>query len=358
MSSAERPVQTAAVVLVLGLGWVLWPVSTSVALAGVIATIARTPYERLVVVARGRRAPVAAALTAAVTLAVCLPAWAVSYLTLGEATQSAYRLRSWFESHGGLEGLRALLPSSARSFLPDMEGVVSTLSSWGGQLAGWATHLVSSTSWWLAQLFLTVVTLSYLLKDGPELARRITAVAPLAPTQTGRLFEEFHLVAVGLFWGGTITCLFHGVAGAMGYALFGVDDIVLLSVLTALASLIPLVGTAIVWLPVVGNLFLDGHPYWAAGLAAWCVVVVGSGEYLVRPLVSKGTMALPRPLLYLTLFGGLKLLGPKGILLGPLIGSLAVVTLPMLGPRVHAPPLSVAGVGQEDPAPASGLNRE
>ncbi len=84
------------------------------------------------------------------------------------------------------------------------------------------------------------------------------------------------------------------------------------------------------WGPISAALWLDGHAFRALGLAAYCLSVVGASDYLLRPLVSRGHMAIPRLLLFLTIFGGLQLFGAKGILLGPLVGSLAAVAVRLL----------------------------
>lgn len=104
----------------------------------------------------------------------------------------------------------------------------------------------------------------------------------------------------------------------------------LLGAVTMVASFVPLVGTGLVWVPFVDGLFLAHHTARAIGLLFWCALVVGAGDNLVRPFVSRGHMALPRLLLFLMLFGGLEAFGAKGLLLGPLIGSLAVTALRLL----------------------------
>jgi predicted PurR-regulated permease PerM len=103
--------------------------------------------------------------------------------------------------------------------------------------------------------------------------------------------------------------------------------VLLLGALTALASFVPLLGTATVWLPVVIGAALVDSPWRAFGLLIYSLVVVGGVDNVLRPLVSKGHMALPNLLVFLTLFGGLHLWGAKGLLLGPLTGSMAVTAL-------------------------------
>lgn len=137
-------------------------------------------------------------------------------------------------------------------------------------------------------------------------------------------------VPLGLFRGGVLTVVFHGLASALGYWIFGVRPVVLLAAVTALAAFIPFIGTLVVWIPLSLGLWLGGHPYRALGLCLCGLLVVGGADYVFRPFVSRGRMAIPRLLLFLTIFGGLQLFGAKGLLLGPLVGSLAVVAARLL----------------------------
>ena len=97
-----------------------------------------------------------------------------------------------------------------------------------------------------------------------------------------------------------------------------------------IASFVPLVGTAVAWAPLVVALLLAQHTVRAFPLLAWCLLVVGTGDTVLRPFVSRGHIARPRFLLFLMLFGGLEAFGVKGLLLGPLVGSLAITPLRLL----------------------------
>ncbi len=182
-------------------------------------------------------------------------------------------------------------------------------------------------------MFLTVVTIFYFFKEGAALVEAARSVSPLEDAQTTAFFDQFRQVALGIFWGSLITCGFHGITSALGYWIFGVQQVVILGLVTSIAAFIPLVGTAVVWVPLVIGLWLQGHNYQALGLAIWCLAIVGAGDTVLRPLFSKGRMAIPKLLLFLTIFGGLQLLGAKGLLLGPLVGSLAVTAINLLRSR-------------------------
>ncbi|MHB8418885.1 MAG: AI-2E family transporter [Myxococcales bacterium] len=327
----KRILQSLALVLLIALGWILWPVAAVVLVGGYAVLITDHPFGLLIDAVKGKRSLAAAMATAGLTIAVFLPAGLVVALAIDESLDALPALQQAFRRIGGLEGLTARLPPAARMLTPTlakgfMEAAVGLLS----RLSQLAPKLVSSIGWAIADVFLTLVTVYYLFREGPRLSRIARRLLPLPPIQSEILLREFRRVALGLFWGGLVTCAYHGLAAGFGYALFGVRRVVLLGALTAVAAFIPLVGTAVVWLPLVIGLWLEGHLYRSVGLAVWSLSIVGAGDYLLRPLVSKGQMAMPRLLLFLTIFGGVQLLGAKGILLGPLIGSLAAAVIGML----------------------------
>lgn len=328
--ATQRPLQWLVLLLVALLIWVLRPVLGALLVGGLVVLIAARSYDRLVVKLRGRRAPAAAIATSVVTLAVLLPLSLALYFAVGEAADGLRSLAHEVSARGGYAGLVAGLPPWARDRLPSASGGMDTMLGWAGHVASATPRLLASTGWLITEALLTVVTIYYLFLDGHSLVMILRQVSPLRREQTDALLDEFQLVAIALFRGTLVVALAQGLAATLGYAIFGSSHVLLLGVVTALASFVPLVGTAIVWAPLVVALALGHHEGRALGLLAWCVTVVGLIDNVLRPFVSRGHMALPRLLVFLTLFGGLQIFGPKGLLLGPLLGSLAVTAVRLL----------------------------
>jgi predicted PurR-regulated permease PerM len=95
----------------------------------------------------------------------------------------------------------------------------------------------------------------------------------------------------------------------------------------AFASLIPLVGTAIVWIPACGYLAITGQPGMAAFLAIWCGVGVGSIDNFLRPALMKGEAEMSTLWVFFAVLGGLQLFGLPGLVYGPLVFGLGAVLL-------------------------------
>ncbi len=308
--------------------YVLWPMATVLLVSGFVVVVSQGPYQWLLRRFRGHRKLSALTATAVLTLLFFTPVLAATYVATVEAAEAVRKLIDELGARGGWEAVVEALPPMIRSLAEAVTVPVAEVASGAGRsLLSAAPKLLPSFGWSVAQVFLVLVTVYYLFVDGPAVVTALERLLPIAPASSAVLFAEFREVAQGLFGGGLLTLLFHGSAAALGYWIFGVPRVALLGLLSALSSLIPLIGASLVWAPVAIQLAVSGHTSRGIGLAVWGLLVVGAGEYALRPWVSKGHMALPRFLLFLMFFGGVQVWGPKGLLLGPLVGSLAITAV-------------------------------
>jgi predicted PurR-regulated permease PerM len=117
------------------------------------------------------------------------------------------------------------------------------------------------------------------------------------------------------------------IAGA-GFLIASVPEAAFLGAMTAVASLLPVVGTMLVWVPAGLLLLAGGHPVAAVFVCAWNVLaVVGLCDYVVRPRLVGGRATMSSWLTFVALFGGIKLFGFAGLLLGPMIAGISVAVL-------------------------------
>ena len=139
-----------------------------------------------------------------------------------------------------------------------------------------------------------------------------------------RLKGAFQETGRGLLIGVGLTCAVQGLVAAIAYLCLQIPRWYALGVLTGLCSLIPILGTAIVWIPITIGLFIQQAHFKAVIMIAVGILAIGSVDNLLRPVFSKvGSLQMSTLLLLLTIFGGLELLGAWGALLGPLIVRLA-----------------------------------
>ncbi len=134
-------------------------------------------------------------------------------------------------------------------------------------------------------------------------------------------------VTRAVVFGSLLTALVQGVLVGIGFALVGLPSPVVFGAVAAVASLIPFVGTALVWVPAVGVLFLQGRWVAAIFLAAWSVAVVSSADNVVRPLFISGRAQISTLPVFLGLIGRLSAFGPIGLVVGPVVVALTLALL-------------------------------
>ena len=331
---SDGPLRLLAALLIVLLAWILRPVLAAIVIGSFAALVGHGPCERLVVALRGRRGLAASLTTAAVSLIVLVPLATTMTLAAREAADALRWVSRDDEAARALRALVAKLPTAVSEQLPAIrESVKEALVALSGSVPPLVPRALASTARFLISVLLAIVTMLFLFRDGPAFVGFLRRISPLSSVQTDSMLGEFREVALGLFRGGVLVGLFHGTTAALGLALFRVPHSVLLGSLCAVASFVPFVGTGLIAVPLIAGVALAGQVGKAIGLAIWFLAIVGASDHLLRPLVSKGEMALPRPLLFLTLFGGLEILGPIGLLVGPLLGSLAVVALRLLAEK-------------------------
>jgi predicted PurR-regulated permease PerM len=326
--SAERPLQFIVLGLLALLVYVLRPVVAALALGGLIVLVVYPLFAQLADKLHGRRTLATVIVTVAVVVGVVGPLITLGYLFVREAAAGIAWTAQKLDQIGGWPGLVRHLPRRVQPLVSELvRRSSSQLTDYAAQVATLTPKLLSSVGDSLAQLFLTVVTVYYLLKQGPAFVRFVRRVSPLRRSHTDAFLLEFEKVARGLFWGNLATAAAHGLAGGVGYAIVGAPRVVFLSCLTAIASFVPALGTSVIWVPIALGLLIAGDTWQGVVLLAWGFLVIGTIDNILRPLVSKGRMKLPDLLVFLTMFGGLMIFGVKGLLLGPLFGSLAVTGL-------------------------------
>jgi predicted PurR-regulated permease PerM len=156
-----------------------------------------------------------------------------------------------------------------------------------------------------------------LFVEGPALLTFFRRILPLDTRYTDDLFRVFGEFSRNLVVGSLATALIQAVVAGAGFAIAGLEKVVFLSILLFLGSFVPVVGTPVVWVPVVGYLVAIGDYGMATFLAIWCLVLVGTIDNVLKPLFIRGSSEMHALLVFLAVFGGMYWMGLAGILVGP-----------------------------------------
>lgn len=179
----------------------------------------------------------------------------------------------------------------------------------------------------LLTVFLFLISLYYLLKDGPALRKKIIELSPLGDRHDETIIKKLEMAMDSVVKGNFLIAIVKGILTALGFAVFGVPNFVLWGTAGAIASLIPSIGTGLVFIPAIILLFVGGQLIPAIGLLVWGTIAVGLIDNIWGPkLMGRGTQLHPLLILFAVL-GGLSFFGPIGLLLGPIVLSLLFALL-------------------------------
>jgi predicted PurR-regulated permease PerM len=172
------------------------------------------------------------------------------------------------------------------------------------------------------------VTMYGVLRHWTVIARRAEHLLPINPHHTRRLMREIVRLGRAVVLGNFVTAIVQGAIAGIGYAIARMPQAAFLGAMTAVASLVPVFGTMLVWVPVGLALFFFGHAGRGSFELVWgALAVVGFCDYVVRPkLVGRGEGASMWMTL-IGLFGGIKAFGAIGLLLGPVLAGIAASVL-------------------------------
>jgi predicted PurR-regulated permease PerM len=171
----------------------------------------------------------------------------------------------------------------------------------------------------LFSLFLMVIVLFFVFYKGRFLLTFFRQVGPFAEDDYQQICDKIEITAHTVFVGIMGAALVQGLASMVGFWLTGLPAL-FLAVLSAACSIIPFVGTALVWFPASLYLFFTGHPHAAIFLCAWGLLLVGNIDGIVRPwLMSGGKANLSFGVLFFSILGGLRTYGLIGIIYGPML---------------------------------------
>ncbi|MGA3113142.1 MAG: AI-2E family transporter [Syntrophobacteraceae bacterium] len=200
----------------------------------------------------------------------------------------------------------------------------------GQFLLGKAASILGNVASLVAQFFVMIFIAFYLVRDGREMVSTIRYYSPLRAEQEDRIINGIRVVTKSVLLGTFITAICQGSLGAFVFSILNFPGL-FWGTMTGLASLIPLVGTYLIWVPIALYLVLLGQFKSAVFLAVWSIVASGIIDNFVRPFLMQGKSKMSPFYIFLAILGGVQYFGLKGILYGPLILSFAMIMLFIYG---------------------------
>lgn len=210
-------------------------------------------------------------------------------------------------------------------FSIDLAGIGATLAAGA---SGYILDAARNTALNLGELLFTLAVALFILffiyRDGERIVS--VAIARFATDQdtARRYFSEIRATTTAVTVGTILTCVVQGITAGLGYFAAGVPAPVLCGALTALVALVPVVGTAIVWVPLAALVAINGAYLKALLLAIWCLFFVGLADNAIRPLAIGAKSNIPTTAVVLGAICGVITLGVLGLILGPVLFAILI----------------------------------
>jgi predicted PurR-regulated permease PerM len=309
--------------------WVIKGFVLALVLAAVLAAVAYPLYEWLTKRLRGRESA-ASMLTVLLFLVVIVgPGLLFLGVLMRDAMAVSEKVEPWIAEMSRDPGaLRQAIEETPalQELLPYQDRIVEKAAQFAGKAASWVAQAVVGSATGAAafffKMFIALFAMFHFLKDGRAILDWVFAHMPITREERERLLTTFSSVSRATLKGTLVIGVVQGGLAGAAFAVAGIEGYVFWGVVMTILSIIPGVGTALVWVPAVAYLGLTGQVGAAIGLAAWCALVVGTADNFLRPVLVGKDTKMSDLMVLLTTMGGLTLFGAAGIVIGPVIGAL------------------------------------
>ncbi|MBI1870701.1 MAG: AI-2E family transporter [Chlamydiae bacterium] len=176
-----------------------------------------------------------------------------------------------------------------------------------------------------------IFTLFFLFRDGPFLFKKAKDLVPMEPKHKDQIADLLYSTLTAVVRGVFIVAAAQGIAAGIGFRIMGIPAFVVLGFTTMFTAMIPFVGAGAVWIPVCICYFIKGATWQWIFLLIWGSGVVSLVDNFLRPILIGHRIKLPMLFLFFGILGGIKVYGPMGLFLGPLVVALAMTFIKIYG---------------------------
>lgn len=321
--------------LVIAAAYLMSPFVGWVILAIWLSGFARTLHERLTRLMHGH-IKLAAFVTVVILMSVLIPLGVVLTLVVMDAITLVTTLAQSDRAH---ELLVNLVSSPDKQQEPSVGSISQLVLSQGERAWTIVKTILSSAAQAIIGLVVLVAGMYSMLIEGRRWYAWALEHAPMGPEAVRRFAMAFSETGKGLMFGILGAGALQAIAATIAFMFLDVPQALALGLLTLVFSLVPAVGTALVWVPVAAGLAMTGRVTAGVGLAIYGILVIGSIDNLARPWLTRyGKLQLPGFIVLVSMFGAVEIFGGWGILFGPLIVRLAKEALEIRREPVLATP--------------------
>ena len=314
---------------------ILKPFFAPIILGAVLVTVTFPIYRRVRKRMNGRANGAAAVMLFLITFVILLPAFLITVLLVQEANVLVKHLQSGdaqralerLDISNRMPWLKRIAPNFNPAAISPAKVIVPVVQKAPAWIAEHGAAVIGGVAGMVIALFLVLLSAYFFYVEGETIVREASTLSPLPARYNQQFAEDFKAVIDATFRGQVITSLTQGIFIGIGLAIAGVPGAILWGAVATVLSLLPIVGSAAVWVPAALYLYItatmgERSYFGVIFLTIWGVIVVPIIEHVVRPWAMKGKMQLPAIPLLVSVLGGMEAFGFVGLVVGPLVFSL------------------------------------
>lgn len=319
---------------------IAWPFATSLLWAALAAIMFQPLYRWSLKVTRGRRNAAASLSLLIIFFAVLVPALWIGSMVVEQALALVTMLQNQpIDLAATFDSVYSMLPETLRdaadkrgwtNLAAVQERLQALLGESAGLIAQQAVSIGGGALSFVLSFALALYVIFFLLRDGGRIGETILHSAPVRRDIADRLADRFLGIVRATIKGSVVVGIVQGTLAGITYLIAGVPSALLLGVITAIFSLVPVIGTVVVWGPVGIWLLFDGSVWQGLLVLFSGFVIVSSADNVLRPILVGRDTGIPDWIVLITTLGGISLAGFSGIVLGPLVAGLFLASWSIL----------------------------
>ena len=347
---------------------VAWPFLEPLLLGALLAGLFHPLYRLITRLVRGRQSLGAVLTLLVLFILVLVPVTAFLGIVVQQALSVSDEAIPWLRQHLGTattfnlhDWLVQRFPALA-DYIPSQEQLLqhfgTAAKSAGAFLVTVLSRMTATTAAFILNLFVMLYAMFFFFKDGQKILERIFYYLPLNDEDETRMLARFTSITRATIKGTVVIGIIQGTLAGLAFWMAGIQGAAFWGTIMTILSIVPGIGAALVWVPAVIILFINGQYLAATLLLAWCAAVVGTIDNFLRPALVGRDAKMPDLLILIGTLGGLFLFGPIGFIVGPIVCGLFLTVWDIYGAMFKEVLPPVTSLQTSDPNAFATQSRE
>jgi predicted PurR-regulated permease PerM len=310
----------------------------AIVLAGIFSALSYPMYRKFKILFGGRRMLSSAITILLIIFVVLVPLSGLLGIVAAQAVKVGTVAKPWIEQQfSRTSDLSRLLQSLPfyEAIEPYRNQIIEKAGNLAGNLSVFIIDKLSSvtigTVSIIIDIFIMLYCMFFFLIQGDRILKKILYYLPLKDHDEQRILDKFTSVTRATLKGTIVIGVLQGGMAGLAFAVLGIPSAVFWGTIMAILSVIPSIGSALVWVPAAISLSISGHLAKGIGLFIFCGAVVGSLDNLLRPILVGKDTQMHELMIFFGTIGGIIMFGVIGMIIGPIIAALFVTVWEMYG---------------------------